>query len=296
MSKPGPHLRLHRPSLCAIPFPKLGSGSEFASGKFARNDREAALSTKHDPSDDANLAAEMPAVEDEPTAAKVDEPQALKREPGYDRLQQLLREDILTGRIPEGSRLKVSDITARYDTSTNPAREALQGLEGEGLVVITPNRGARVRAVDEDFVRNIFDLRGLIEPYLVRDFAEFATADEIEELTALQQACDDAVQASDYPRFHIANVAFHDFIIERHHNLEAIRIMKQHSAWIRSLSRKNPLTLAHMRRSNAEHWQIVEAVKHGDPAAAVSAISRHVENSRTVFLAHMRRDRVRGDA
>ena len=90
-----------------------------------------------------------------------------KREPGYGRLQQLLREEILDGRIPAGSRLKVSDIIARFGTSTNPAREALQGLEGEGLVIITPNRGARVRLINEDLVRNIFDIRALLEPYIL---------------------------------------------------------------------------------------------------------------------------------
>jgi hypothetical protein len=52
-----------------------------------------------------------------------------KRETGYLRLQQLLPEDILTSRIPEGSRLKVGDNAARYTTSTNPAPEALLGLE-----------------------------------------------------------------------------------------------------------------------------------------------------------------------
>jgi DNA-binding GntR family transcriptional regulator len=199
-----------------------------------------------------------------------------------------LREDILTGRIPGGSRIKVSDIAARYDTSTNPAREALQGLEGEGLVIITPNRGARVRVVDEDFVRNIFDLRHLLEPYIMRDFAEFATESDIAQIEALQQACDAAVKAGNYMEFHVA-------IINRHHNLEAVRIMKQHAAWIRSLSRKNPLTLANMRRSNREHWQMIEAIKHGDPAAAVAAMTEHVEHSRKVFLAHMLRDRVRSE-
>jgi DNA-binding GntR family transcriptional regulator len=216
-----------------------------------------------------------------------------KREPGYGRLQQLLREDIIEGRIAAGSRLKVSEIAARYETSTNPAREALQALEGEGLVVITPNRGARVRVIDEDFIRNIFDVRILIEPYLVRGFAEFAHPAEIAALAELQAACQQGVDKADYPAFHRANLAFHDFIFDHHHNVEAVRIRRQHSAWIRALSRQNPLTLAQMRRSSAEHWEIVEAMRRGDPDAAAAAAERHVANSRTVFLDHMQRDRVR---
>jgi DNA-binding GntR family transcriptional regulator len=214
-----------------------------------------------------------------------------KREPDYGRLQQLLREDILEGRIPAGSRVKVSDIAQRYHTSTNPAREALRGLEGEGLVVATPNRGVRVRVIDEDFIRNICDIRELIEPYLVRGFAEFARSEDIVALEALQQACQEAVEAADYPAFHRANVAFHDFILEHHHNSEAIQLMKRHRAWIRALSRRNPLTLAQMRRSVGEHRELVEAVRRGEPDAAAAAMARHVTNARAVFLGNMRRDR-----
>lgn len=222
--------------------------------------------------------------------------QARKREPGYGRLQQLLREEILEGRIPAGARLKVSDITARFNTSTNPAREALQGLEGEGLVVITPNRGARVRLIDEDMVRNIFDIRGLLEPYIMQTFVEFARQEDVEALRALQEKCQAACDAALYPEFHAANIAFHDFITERHFNVEAVRIMKQHNAWLRALSMKNPLTLAHMRSSNAEHWELIAAVEQGDPEEAVRVIVKHMTRSREIFLAHMRRDRLHGVA
>lgn len=215
------------------------------------------------------------------------------REPGYGRLQQMLRDDILEGRIPAGARLKVSEIAARYATSTNPAREALQALEGEGLVVISPNRGARVRLINEDLVQNIFDIRGLLEPYIVRTFVEYAAPEDVAALRRYQEGCQAAVDAADYPSFHQNNVAFHDYIIERHFNVEAIRIMKQHNGWLRALSRKNPLTLAHMRRSSVEHWELLEAVEKGDPDKAVEVIERHMHNSRGVFLANMRRDRLR---
>ncbi len=218
---------------------------------------------------------------------------AAKREPGYGRLQQQLREDILEGRIPAGSRLKVSEIIERYQTSTNPAREALQGLEGEGLVVISPNRGARVRLVDEDMVRNIFDIRGLIEPYIMRTFVEFARAEDIKALRELQDACQAGCDTGLHSEFHKANIQFHDFITDRHFTVEAVRIMKQHNAWLRALSTKNPLTPAQMRASNAEHWELVDAVEKGDADQAVRLIVQHRTRSREIFLANMLRDRMR---
>jgi DNA-binding GntR family transcriptional regulator len=59
-----------------------------------------------------------------------------------------IREDIVSGALPFGSRLTLHRLATRYATGDMPVREALRQLQGEGLVVQTPNCGARVRAVD----------------------------------------------------------------------------------------------------------------------------------------------------
>ncbi len=211
---------------------------------------------------------------------------------GYSRLAQLLRDEILEGRIDVGARLKVAEVAARYGSSTNPTREALQVLEGEGLVIITPNRGARVRPVSEDLVQNIFDIRSLLEPYITKGFVEYCTADDLAVLVQFQQGCEAAVERADYPDFHRHNIQLHDYMIDRHPNDEAVAIMKKHNGWLRALSMKRPLTLAHMRRSSDEHWELIEAVRRGDPEGAAQVIERHMQNSRRVFLEGMRRARL----
>lgn len=213
-----------------------------------------------------------------------------KRAPDYERLQNLLRDDILSGRLAAGSRLKVSDIALRFRTSTNPAREALRGLEGEGLVAIQANRGASIREIDESFVQNIFDIRRLIEPYIIRHFVECASPAEIDMLENFQAGCDAGEESGEYMLFHINNTAFHDLILERHFNTEAIKIMKQHSVWLRVLSRRHPLTLAHIRRSNREHREFIDAVQRGDPDRAVAVMERHLQNARRIFLADIREE------
>src|SRR4051794_14434809 len=62
-------------------------------------------------------------------------------------LYETIREDILSGRLKPNERLVVADLAERLGTSTNPVREALQMLRGEGYVVFSPNRGARVRPI-----------------------------------------------------------------------------------------------------------------------------------------------------
>lgn len=54
---------------------------------------------------------------------------------------EMIREDIVSGRLGPNERLKVADLAEHYQTSTNPVREALQQLRGEGFVLIEPNAG-----------------------------------------------------------------------------------------------------------------------------------------------------------
>ena len=93
-----------------------------------------------------------------------------------------LRRDIIAGVLEPGEWLKTEDLAARYGVSANPVREALWRLQGEGYVVANPNQGARVRVVNDDFVRNIFEIREAIEPIFMRRFCQRVTASDIARL------------------------------------------------------------------------------------------------------------------
>ena len=119
-------------------------------------------------------------------------------QPGW--VYELLREEIISGRLEQNCRLKVAELAARYGTSTNPVREALQLLRGEGFVVIEPNRGARVRPIDESFVRDIIEIEVLIEPALTRWFVSIVGHADIERLEAIEAE----IEANDF-----ADLALH---------------------------------------------------------------------------------------
>ena len=165
-------------------------------------------------------------------------------------------------------------------------------LEGEGLVTIMPNRGASVREMSEDTLHNVFDLRRVLWVYIVRTFVEMASQDEIAQLRRLQEVCEQAVQAEDYAAFHAGNIAFHDMIVDHHFNAEAVAIIRKHNGWMKAFAKSEPLSLAQMRRSSAEHWQIVEAIENGETDKAAEAIALHLNNAQASFLARLRRKRV----
>src|SRR4051812_35367944 len=79
-----------------------------------------------------------------------------------------LREEIIRGTIPEGAQLRQDAIAMQYHVSRIPVREALRQLEAEGLITIVPNRGAIVPVLAPEDVEELFTIRALLEPELLK--------------------------------------------------------------------------------------------------------------------------------
>jgi DNA-binding GntR family transcriptional regulator len=102
-----------------------------------------------------------------------------------DQVTNLIREDILAGRVTPGERLKTSELAKRLGFSTMPLREALRKLEGEGLVSIEPNRGATVRQLDRSYVTDLFELNTELRIFAVRSGMLKLTLERIRTLESL---------------------------------------------------------------------------------------------------------------
>ena len=89
-----------------------------------------------------------------------------------DQVHAVLREQILTGALPRGSRLPQETIAAELGVSRTPLREALRRLASEGLVTLQPNHGATVSGVDFNDMNAAWVARLAIEPFAARLAAE----------------------------------------------------------------------------------------------------------------------------
>lgn len=191
---------------------------------------------------------------------------------------EMIREDIVSGRLGPNERLKVADLAEHYQTSTNPVREALQQLRGEGFVVIEPNRGARVRAIDADFVRDIVEIEMLIEPALTRWFVSIVSDADIVELEAIQ----DEIEALNFtdPTLHgRLDTRFHQFIYDRHYNRHAAELWWKHREILRAISRRFPTSLSRRLSVLREHRELIACVRAQDADGAAAVVARHVEGS-----------------
>jgi DNA-binding GntR family transcriptional regulator len=198
----------------------------------------------------------------------------------YRRVGNRLRADIVAGNWRSDGRLKVRDLAAHYGVSPAPVREALQQLQGEGLVVMEPNRGARVRRIDEELVINIFDVREALESFLTAKFAGVASPHQIAALEELQAQHDAAVEAADFAAAFALNARFHLLINSAARNPEALAVIDRHLGLTRALRLECGFTQIRMRTIQEEHKKLIDAIHHGDVAGAGRIAALHVRSSR----------------
>ena len=202
-------------------------------------------------------------------------------------LYEVIREDIIEGRLAANERLIVADLAKRHGTSTNPVREALQLLRGEGLVIMAPNRGARVRPIDEDFIRDISELTGLIEPFVTRWFVGMATDEDVMELERLQglieeNAFKDTILHSEL------DTAFHTVMYERHYNRLAAEMWWRNREVLRAVTRRMDYTLARRAAVIRDHRELIQCIRDQDGDRAAETIARHVSGSARHIMEQMR--------
>ena len=206
---------------------------------------------------------------------------------------ELIREDIISGRLGPNTRLKVADLAERYGTSTNPVREALQQLRGEDFVIFEPNRGARVRPIDENFVRDIIEIAALVEPALTRWFVSIATEADINQLEAIQAEIE-ALNFADPVLHGQLDTRFHQAIYDRHYNRHAADLWWRHREVLRAISRRFPTSLSRRVAVMREHHALIAAIRAQDADLAAKVIGEHVEGSGRHIIEHMRLSRNSG--
>jgi DNA-binding GntR family transcriptional regulator len=169
-------------------------------------------------------------------------------------------------------------------------RELIPRLEGDGLISTLNRRGLQVAHVDVNLVRNAYQLRLILEKEAVVRFIGSVSDDEIAAIEAKHRDIVDKIASASVPQLVADNAqemdwAFHEAIIESMHNEIISNVYRVNSIKIRlTYQGRLRLTAQNLKRVMAEHLAIIEAIKRRDEAAAVNALTYHIEASRSVAL------------
>ena len=209
-------------------------------------------------------------------------------ETSYIRICDEIRNDILDRRFEIGARLKIVQLARQYGVSQMPVREALQQLQGEGLVRIVPNRGAVVRAVDEKFISNIYDIREILESFFTRRAAVIASRRDVEELNVIQSTYERYAKVGDIAKRIKLNLQFHALIYNLAGNEDALEIIDKHAVVCRLLVRRYNHTPARIHSISQQHRAIIAAIAAKDVDQAGDLAAKHMRDARDELVQKMR--------
>lgn len=192
-----------------------------------------------------------------------------------------LREKIISGVYPRGSRLKQAEIAEQLQLSITPVREALKLLEAEGYVSGDSYRGARVVPFDPASSKEILMLRLVLESQLVRASAERATAKDLTDLRTLANEFSAAFASGDRATARGINYRFHRRMYD-------IAEMPQTLHFVQILWARYPFDLINAAKDRGqgaaeEHDEILDALASGDASSAVLAMRKHIESGWTIL-------------
>jgi len=193
----------------------------------------------------------------------------------YERLKQA----IVGGQLPPGTRLVTTELAQRWAVSPTPLREAFQRLEGLGLVELNSQRGARVAPISVAEAEEIYELRLELDPWALRRSLEQSDAAHRAEVAAAYERLVEVI--SRHPSCGART------LLEAHSAFHTLLLARCPSAWLRRLtslladhSQRYQLLNARysqrVRESMVEHEHLREAVFAGNVEQGVRVLTEHL--------------------
>ncbi len=187
-----------------------------------------------------------------------------------------VRERIRTGRLVPGQRLIEADIVRDTGASRGKVREALKRLETEGLITIEEFRGASVKRLGPDEVRQIYRTRMVLEGLAAHDFAASADTQRKQQLCALQAQLDGSERKGDHDGFARANDAWHRLIIEGSGNAYVAQFVTRLAVPVYRLLFATFYATPRIALANADHRVVTAAIAEGRAKDAERAMRAHI--------------------
>jgi len=191
-----------------------------------------------------------------------------------------LRDQIIRGEIPEGAQLRQDAIATQYQVSRIPVREALRQLDAEGLISIVPNRGAIVPALSPSDIEELFSIRALLEPEVLKLSVPHLTEADFSEADAVLDTYVSELRKPDHvSTWGRLNWQFHSILYSRANQPRFMAIIRNVNNSGERYTRLQ-LYLTHgVKRANEEHHQILELCRRRDIQAACELLRQHISHA-----------------
>lgn len=205
----------------------------------------------------------------------------------HDELVERLRLLIVEGDLAPGSKISEKDLSDLFAVSRTPLREALKVLAREGLVELSPNRGASVAALTLNDLEEAFPVMGALEALSGELACRAITDREVASVERHHSAMLDAYEKRDMPNYFKHNQAIHQSILEAARNPTLEQMQNALAGRIRRARYMANMSDARWAKAVAEHETILEALKARDGERLAVILKQHLTNKLETVREHL---------
>lgn len=201
-----------------------------------------------------------------------------------ERAYQQIKRMLFLGELVAGQRLRYQDIAQRIKVSQTPVILALTRLENEGLVCSEAHKGFYVPQIDLDEARELYEMRALIESFLVRSTARAVSQEQLEQLKVLMKE-HRAIQGSSYPRERLwCDARLHITLASFSGHRVGEMFLRQIFDRLYLMYRPERLGLERMLETEQEHEALWEALRAREGERAGELLHGHIQRGQRHIL------------
>jgi len=207
-----------------------------------------------------------------------------ENDPHADSIARTLEQDIVFGRLEPGAKLREEDLAERFAASRHQVREGLARLGQVGIIVKERNRGVSVRRFSAEEVRQIYDVREILQRQAALRIPLPVPPEKIKELEAINDRYEAAVGKGDLQAIHAANDQFHMEKFRLCGNDLLAGLVKQHMDLTYAIRAAGFFDPENLETSRRHHRIMLEMLRGRDSWALAQICVDHIQPTKTRYL------------
>ncbi|HZZ59630.1 MAG TPA: GntR family transcriptional regulator [Roseiarcus sp.] len=206
-------------------------------------------------------------------------------DPAAEQIARAIEKDIFAGRLKPGEKLGEEELAERFGASRHHVREGLARLILAGIIVKERNKGASVRRFGPDELRQIYEIREILQRQAALRIPLPAEAAAIHRLTLINEEFEAAAKQADFRRIHVLNDRFHTELFGLCDNDLLVSLIKTYmdlTYAVRGAAFANPRNL---EKSRTQHRIMIQLLSGSDSWALAQICVDHIQITKDQYLA-----------
>ncbi len=184
-----------------------------------------------------------------------------------DHVYNYISKQISNGKLSPNEKINEQDICNVLNVSRTPVREALIQLSSDGYLENIPGKGLRVKKMDEQRAKDLYEIIGLIDGYIASKVVNEMTENDLKEMELIANNLDFYINSKQYQKYQQLQDSFHEIYIQKYKNKEMIKtlnnikknFMRGNLTYLQKESEHKILSI-----TNKQHYEIIGLFRKKD--------------------------------